>query len=118
MDRYWVISLAARQVRRGRRERSSQRRNGENEDETEKTQPRGRDRAERGRVTRGAPGASWWGRGPLAPVATLATRTPAAAGVTPHPAESNHILFSVRPPLAPLLRCELRCLRDLLRASA
>ena len=34
------------------------------------------------------------------------------------PAESNHILFSVRPPLAPLLRCELRCLRDLLRASA
>ena len=42
-----------------------------------------------------------------------ATRTPAAAGVTPHPAESNRILFSVRPPLAPFLRCELRSLRPL-----
>ena len=29
------------------------------------------------------------------------------------PAESNHILFSVRPPLAPFLRCELRSLRPL-----
>ena len=29
------------------------------------------------------------------------------------PAESNYILFSVRPPLAPFLRCELRSLRPL-----
>src|SRR6188472_203762 len=72
--------------RRLRRQRSSQRRNGENEGETEKTQPRGRDRAERGRVTRGRTGRKWVGGvGHLRPSRPLATRTPAAAGVTPHP---------------------------------
>ena len=78
MDRYWVISLAARPVRRGRRERSSQRRNGETKTKRRRVSPRGRD----------AP-----------------------------PAESNYIVFSVRPPLAPFLRCELRSLRNLPRPS-
>ena len=54
----------------------------------------------------------------MRPSRPLATRTPAAAGVTPYPAESNYIVFSVRPPLAPFLRCELRSLRPLLTGRA
>ena len=76
---------------------------------------RGRDRAERGRVARAATDTSGFDMrdGPLVPVAALATQTPATAGVTPHVSLRPRIFFSVRPPLAPFLRCELRSLRPL-----
>ena len=71
--------------RRLRRQRSSQRSNGENEGETEKTQPAGvtarsavsDEGARRAQVGGGV--------GHLRPSRPLATRAPAAAGVTPHP---------------------------------
>lgn len=94
----------------GEGSRVHKRSNGDNEGKTEKTRRRGRDRAERGRVARAATDTSGFDMrdGPLVPVAALATQTPATAGVTPHVSLPPRIFFSVRPPFAPFLRCELR----------
>ena len=97
--------------RRLRRQRSSQRRNGANEDETEKRTHRQNQSCSRCARREQLPIGG--GRGPPAPVATPRHSDAGRGRRHAPPAESNYIVFSVRPPLAPFLRCELRSLRPL-----
>src|SRR6476619_7911057 len=98
--------------RRLRRQRSSQRRNGVNEGETEKrnalSESKQLARPVLPRCARREQLPIGGGHGPLAPVATPRHSDAGRGRRHALPAESNRIVFSVRPPLAPFLRCELR----------